>query len=74
MWRERGWRAAPWSDQGLGKGRGRALVSQDFCCGLALPLSLAARASEDHQKHQSENRCKNSFKINCLELTTAQYT
>lgn len=53
VWREWGWRAEPWSDLGLGKGRGRAPASQGSCCGLALPLSLAAPASEYHQNHQS---------------------
>lgn len=47
MWRESGWRADPWSDLGLEKGRGRALVSQGSCCGPALPQSLAAPASEE---------------------------
>lgn len=66
------WRAGPWSDRGLGIGRGRALVSQGLCCGLVPLLSLAAQASGNHRKYQSENRCQNKLLeiINSLMLST----
>lgn len=68
MLREQEWRAGPWSDQGLGKQRGKALVSQGFCCGLALLPSLPGPASENQQMHQSENTCRKLLKTVQNEL------